>query len=562
MSLRALLLGDHALDGRQQVAVDVELHERAIGVGPDLDAGVLELNEQRRLPRGVARKPIQIAQDEHVEGSALCGEEHGLKLGAAQNLGAALVVVDEDAVGGEVPGLRRRPMLAIRLERLSRQYSAPQNLGNSPPTFELTYFSFAPRQTDLDFSGLVRHNLSYIGARERPSVVGLGAATPMRARGPRAAERTPNILPVESRTMRRLSSATGATLLVALCAPRTAYAQSTTYLTESVNNYGGNNLPNSIANGEGFRSNINGGVVGFTSGADWQDQNVYDRDFVDNNLNGLGLDSIEFDPPGTAISYFTGHGTSDDGFPTPPQLCQGSGNTFCLANANPWGTGVGTCRHQPGQGSVSLGTAYGYCAYATDRIIVTHGGGDVFNGWIDYSTGSLVAFGESPSSGSWRGAGTNGGTNVAVLDLSNGMEPGFAAQNLIRAFAGVHMIATLMPTGGDTGNVSDRGSWFSAFYKSNANNGVASSWIETTILMPNEGQACGTNGVTNGGYGGFNGCGCNVVSAAGATSSEVSSHLAENWHNITDDTRDGKSAAWFGTTWICNFNTSQDPWSL
>ena len=102
---RALLLGDHAFDGRQQVAVAVELHERAFGVAPHLDAGVLELNEQRRLPRGVAREPIEVAQDEHVEGAALGGEEHGLKLGTAQNLCAALVVVDEDAIGGEVPGL-------------------------------------------------------------------------------------------------------------------------------------------------------------------------------------------------------------------------------------------------------------------------------------------------------------------------------------------------------------------------------------------------------------------------------------------------------------------------
>ena len=40
---RSLLLGDHAFDGGHQVAVTVELHERAIGVAPHLDAGVLEL---------------------------------------------------------------------------------------------------------------------------------------------------------------------------------------------------------------------------------------------------------------------------------------------------------------------------------------------------------------------------------------------------------------------------------------------------------------------------------------------------------------------------------------
>jgi hypothetical protein len=41
------------------VTVAVELHERAVGIAPHLDAGVLELNEQGRLPRGIAREPIQ-----------------------------------------------------------------------------------------------------------------------------------------------------------------------------------------------------------------------------------------------------------------------------------------------------------------------------------------------------------------------------------------------------------------------------------------------------------------------------------------------------------------------
>ena len=103
---RAFLLGHDPFDGRQEVAVAVELHERAVAVGPHLDAGVLELHEQRSLPRGVAREAIEVAQDEHVEGAALGAQKQGLKLRPAHNLCAALVVVDEDAIGGEVPGLR------------------------------------------------------------------------------------------------------------------------------------------------------------------------------------------------------------------------------------------------------------------------------------------------------------------------------------------------------------------------------------------------------------------------------------------------------------------------
>ena len=46
----------------------------------------------------------------------------------------------------------------------------------------------------------------------------------------------------------------------------------------------------------------------FHSNARWTDRNVWDTDFVDPAVNSQGDDEHNFDMPGTAVSYFTGHG--------------------------------------------------------------------------------------------------------------------------------------------------------------------------------------------------------------------------------------------------------------
>lgn len=76
-----------------------------------------------------------------------------------------------------------------------------------------------------------------------------------------------------------------------------------------------------------------------------------------------------------------------------------------------------------------------------------NGNSSLFNQAVDFSARNLSAFGESSYSGTWRGAGINGGANVVILSESNGVEPNFFVQNTANAFAGVHMIATEMPTG-------------------------------------------------------------------------------------------------------------------
>src|SRR5262249_19715867 len=218
----------------------------------------------------------------------------------------------------------------------------------------------------------------------------------------------------------------------------------------AVSNYGGNNLPNAIANASGFAS----GMIGWPVTAAWTNSLVRDSDFVDPQLpNGPGgFDTFNFDARNVAISYFSGHGTCDAGF---PGGCGGGAvipcvqTSACSAAVNPWGSGAGVCRYWPG-GSIMPGT--GYCAFATPRFLKTNSAADTFGHWINYSNSNnnYVGWGESPSSGAWRGAGQNGNTNLVVLDLSNGVEPSFEWRNLSPAFAGVHMIATLMPTAGDT----------------------------------------------------------------------------------------------------------------
>src|SRR5436190_20520734 len=91
-----------------------------------------------------------------------------------------------------------------------------------------------------------------------------------------------------------------------LCLVTLAGCKSNGLVIETVNDYGGNgDLPYSIADGDGFISQMTKGNTGEWHVVHrWTNGNVWDTDFMD----GTGRDSSNFDESGTAISFFSGHG--------------------------------------------------------------------------------------------------------------------------------------------------------------------------------------------------------------------------------------------------------------
>lgn len=329
----------------------------------------------------------------------------------------------------------------------------------------------------------------------------------------------------------------------------TTRAQSYGITVESVSDYGGPNLPNADPDCQNFLSKITNDSY-WSEKTSWEDPSVYDSDFVDSDENSNGADLYNFDQPGTGIAMFCGHGTADDGFPTNVQYCYH--NSDCVSPPS-WATLPGVCRTWPSYD-------YGKCAYRSGRYIVTHGAYSPFGNWVNYSSG-IVKFGESPQSGNWAGAGTNGGANMVVLDLSNGVEPEQFLANLGPAMAGAHILATIMPTGGDTASVADRGEQFASKFYDNEWGSVAQAWVTTLNDLGSEGSACVS--AQYGGYGGINGCGCYLAFSLDSNSTTAPWHLTtESWEDLPGDYNDATGSGWYEYTWVCNFDAHTYPWYL
>ncbi|MCE9669863.1 hypothetical protein LY474_18865 [Myxococcus stipitatus] len=352
-----------------------------------------------------------------------------------------------------------------------------------------------------------------------------------------------------------IPSACWIALLLAV-SPSSAPAQtSTAVIVESVNDYGPNGqLPNSIANGDGFMQNMVFPGSRWTSGARYTNSAVYDRDFVDVSQNAQGLDQLYFDRYARAAAYFTGHGITHHGCSTVPCTTTAT----CTRPETATGGGVarmpGTCRFSPMDAP--------RCCYMVDRQFVTYSpSGDRFGGLVNYTRGP-VRFGESPQSGGWAGAGTDGGANLVVLDISHGILPPFWAHTLVNANAGIQLIATLMTAGGDTANVPDRGSTFSMFYRANENTRVSTSWVQTMNSLPaNEGGACPGGG---GGHG-FNGCGCNIIVGMDNSPQRAAGSMTESWVHLSSDSNDALGNQFYEARWVCNYPlpaADQRAWEL
>jgi len=312
-----------------------------------------------------------------------------------------------------------------------------------------------------------------------------------------------------------------------------AGCQSTGLVVESVNlyssRYGANtDLANSIANGDGF-------IRAMTpSGSEWHvvhrftDGLVWDTDF----LEKAGWDSRNFDQSGTAISYYTGHGLTTGYGENPPHRCTSSSQ----CTTPPSGASLpGICK-AAGSTNYAPGDTP-QCVYYSDRVLAVNGSNDQFSGAVNYSAGA-AAWGESPNSGNWRGVGTDGGTNLVVLDASFGVLPTYWERQTQAAMAGAHMLATIMPVTGDTANVADRGGLFGGSWAQNSDGAVSNSWLTTMNSISGSG---------------VNGGGCNFVIAFDNTPERAQRHIDESWNDLKNDGWDAQGNQFYSARWLCNW---------
>jgi hypothetical protein len=162
-----------------------------------------------------------------------------------------------------------------------------------------------------------------------------------------------------------------------------------------------------------------------------------------------------------------------------------------------------------------------------------------------------------------------GGTNVVVLDISNGMLPDLYDESLLKAFAGVHFISTAMPTAGDTAMTPLRGAAFAECYRANPASAPASCWAYViSSLSQDDGCPCSSQchqaplDYRYGGGHGFNGCGCNFTQTYDVTQTRANSHLSETWIQVRTDSRDGRGNAFGASVFVCNYDWPTYPWSI
>jgi hypothetical protein len=306
--------------------------------------------------------------------------------------------------------------------------------------------------------------------------------------------------------------------------------KSTGLVVETVNDYGNpkTNLPNSHADGDGFIAAMTPEDSEWYVIHRWKDPFVWDTDFLDRKT----WDESNFDEPGTAISFFSGHGFTAPYGENPSHRCSHSSEcTSPPPGAGPRGIckAAGTPGHAPGD------TAQ--CVYYNDRSLAVHGAHDQFGGAANYSAGR-AKWGESKNSGAWAGAGTDGGTNLVVLDSSWGVLASFWYEQTHLAMAGVHFLATTLPVTGDYLNDPGRGAAFGKRWAQNRESSVSQSWL---VAM---------NDLNNGG---FDAGGCHFVIAYDESSERALKHLNEDWTELQNDGWDAKGSQIYWAHWLCNW---------
>jgi hypothetical protein len=220
--------------------------------------------------------------------------------------------------------------------------------------------------------------------------------------------------------------------------------------------YGGvEELPPAVPNGNNFLDHMTPYGSPWVIRHNYQNGDVWDIDFVDSTLFPwpAGNDDHNFDDSSNAaISYYTGHGANTwnecrhylPGMGSMVIPC--SHSSECAQYVQPgwpmFQSLPAKCRSSPAL--VQQGYP-GICCFVTNEEgIVVDGSYSHWGNYVQFRPGGLK-WGESPTSGGWAGAGTNGGTNLVVLDMSHPVHPPYFWEHLGALTAGVHLIAATAP---------------------------------------------------------------------------------------------------------------------
>jgi len=318
---------------------------------------------------------------------------------------------------------------------------------------------------------------------------------------------------------------------------------------------------NSNANADGFWSGIvaSPNSAGFSHIVQWKDPYVWDSDFLDPNMDGTLCtpgpcdDTDNFDQANMAISFYAGHGA---------QLPKSSTNCTsylqCTAAKAPVGTtvgtsGYGTCIRFPTDGG------NGICNYTPSSNTVNPTldvCGSEHNNHNHVQLG-YMALGETPTVGAWRGAGTNGGTSLAIIHMSFGMWTFYPISEWSSAFAGLHLFAGISVSTNDVDDAANFGSIIAEGYPTNPLSLVQEQYTGT-IGLDMEGLGCAGSSYS---HGGFNGCGCLVIMSISSTDSGAYNAFNEDWLTLTDDLSTQNGTGYWYYSAQCNYDIGANPWS-
>ena len=321
--------------------------------------------------------------------------------------------------------------------------------------------------------------------------------------------------------------------------------------------FSASNLGNSQTNSQGFLDQMLASPNSWqlTYNTPWYNDDCGTSDYYDPQMTGqVDEDYKWFDAPSTYASYVTAHGMCPD-TNTPEFGDQCWHDSECASHSPPAGERQpGTCVRWPWDN-------YGRCRYSSDRRIILGNrtaGPPNRCGIVNYTSGN-VKWGENPyiqGNPGWAGAGTNGGTHLAVLDISCAELSG-RHQEIFPAFAGMHMLATTLVVKGDMANVPDRGRHFASHYTANPNGIVSNSWNDTLNSENwHQNAYCHARGILQPAVGGlgYNGCGAQSVTALGATAAEAHSLVGETWYDLRWDGRSATGASYYEQWYACNYD--------
>lgn len=307
-----------------------------------------------------------------------------------------------------------------------------------------------------------------------------------------------------------------------------------------------------------------GMTAGLTYFTPYVNADDYDTDYVDyeyvttghpGGASGYGEDQNWFDANDEAISYFSGHGQIPPCIystcPSEPRCnhtYECPSNHYCIAGPNRGDPKEGYCEYQWTRGLI-VSSPYSQLPGSLKNTVSY--GGDINHGGYNQ-----IALGESVVSGGYGLAGTNGGTNAAWFQTSFALPPATYGTTVGFMAAGVHHMGFTTPIVGDTAAIRTAGSAIGYYAWTNPNSSAVSAFLnEVSLLGPSAGTSCPiyTDG-SQGGGGGYSGCGANIVLAYSNSNQAALASLNENWYTLQSNNLDQRGNSFGQVTMHCNYN--------